>query len=232
MKLSRKMKKIHRKRVRRVVVKSKSYLDSLQKKRTQFLTRIKRIDTRTIISIDEAGFYKQMVPTYGYCQVGKRLIAPTTSQRHHKYTVISAVSNKNVVAYKIFKGSLTKSIYLDFLKNNLIPSLKGRKFVLLSDNLRCHHSKEAKKLVSTNNGECIYTPPYSPDFNPIENVFSVIKNNIRKKCLYSVNLLLKHISFEFENFKNYMLKSMFYHSFQGNHASHDRVLLDRIAFIP
>ena len=67
-----KMKKIHRKRVRRVVVKSKSYLDSLQKKRTQFLTRIRRIDTHTIISIDEAGFYKQMVPTYGYCQVGKR----------------------------------------------------------------------------------------------------------------------------------------------------------------
>ena len=225
-----KLNKIHRKRVRRVVVKSQAYLDTLQLKREQFVRDIRQINENKIVSVDETAFYKQMVPTYGYCKSGERLLAQKTSQRHEKYTILSAVTNKTVVAYQIIKGSATKAIYMDFVKNKIIPVLNGGEFYLLADNLQCHHSTEVKELVTLNNGHCIYTPPYSPDFNPIENVFSVVKHYVKKQCLHNVRLLKEYIEYAFDSFNVSLLQNMFTHSFYGTHSSHDKILLDRIAF--
>ena len=52
--------------------------------------------------------------------------------------------------------------------------------IILIDNVRFHHSKEIKSYAKTKNWDLLYIPPYSPWFNPIENIFSMVKNKYRK----------------------------------------------------
>jgi transposase len=219
--------KIHRKRVRRVVVKNSNYLRQLKEKRKRFLENIQKFDENIIISIDETGFHKQMGPKYGYCESSSRLVKPTSSQRHTNHTVLAAVSNKKILAYQIMKGSCNKERYVAFLKNILIPKLTGNKYVLLADNLSYHHSKIVKNLVQNSNGKCIYTPPYSPDNNPIENVFSVIKSKVRKLNAWTQHEMCESIHNAFENFDCCFLKRMFRRSFGYN--DNIRIIQDRIA---
>ena len=219
--------KIRRKRVRRVVVKNSNYLRQLKERRRRFLENIQKFDENIIISIDETGFHKQMGPKYGYCESSSRLIKPTSSQRHPNHTVLAAVSNKKIIAYQIMKGSCNKRRYVAFLKNSLIPKLAGNKYVLLADNLSYHHSKIVKNLVENSNGKCFYTPPYSPDNNPIENVFSVIKSKVRKINAWTQHEMCESIHNAFRNFDCCFLERMFRRSFTYN--DNIRIIQDRIA---
>jgi transposase len=77
------------------------------------------------------------------------------------------------------EGSTTATVFEAYVEKVLAPSLRRGQIVVL-DNLNAHKSKRARKLVEGRGCQLLFLPPYSPDFNPIEEAFSKIKGLLRK----------------------------------------------------
>lgn len=226
-----KIQKFSRKRIKKIVVKSKEYYQNLKNQREQFIKRIKSLQIDNIISIDESSFNKEMKESYGYSEIGKPVIQTTTSQRHQKYSLLMAITNNKVLSYQIHKGSINKEIYYSFL-NSMITELRKeeKNYYFLMDNVSFHHSHTIKKLISDNNYQIIYTPPYSPELNPIEMTFSVLKNNFKStniehsliSFVNTIDTLIARISNT-----NYLSK-LFKYSFTLSNHNHYKIIYDRM----
>ena len=96
-----------------------------------------------------------------------------------RYSVISGVSKKKVIFTKLVKGSVKKGEFIDFMKE--IVKRTNNDAVYLMDNARIHKCKELGIMMETIKRRLIYNIPYSPEYNPIEMVFSKVKLMVRKK---------------------------------------------------
>ena len=87
------------------------------------------------------------------------------------------VSTEGVEGHYIVSGSVNKVLFLDFLKKTL-PNCKQTTVIL--DNVPFHHSNEVLKVINDYGKKVVFVPPYSPQYNPIEHVFSSIKTSFRR----------------------------------------------------
>ena len=115
---------------------------------------------------------------YGYSKIGNE-IKKLMKHKHNKerFSLLVAISKSEIVAYKIYKDSLNAESYKEFININ------KNKFInktIIQDNVRLHHSKIVTKYASENNIKMKYIPAYTPEFNPIEQVFNQIKIEFRK----------------------------------------------------
>lgn len=110
-----------------------------------------------------------------------------TSERVHDHepkgekigsSLIAAVSNQGLNHSLIDPEGMTKATFLTFLDKVLLPNIEQGS-ILIMDNWKGHHGPDVHDLVASYNCEIIYLPAYSPDFNPIEYLFSKIKAFIR-----------------------------------------------------
>ena len=127
-----------------------------------------------VISIDETSMYLTKPPGYGYSRRGERLVVQhDTPIRANRVSMVLAISNvRGVVGYSVKQGSFNTESFTDFIYN--IDAPFGS--VLLMDNVRFHHSGETKSAISMKGLNVLYTPPYSPELNPVEYSFSLLKN--------------------------------------------------------
>ena len=135
-------------------------------------------DDITIASIDEIGFSSKINPLFSWSIKGKpNYINITTPLKNRNNTSVCAcVTNKNKIYYSIQNNSFNKNSFLAFLKTLELPNNS----IILLDNVRFHHSKIVYEYANRKNWILLFTPPYSPWFNPIKNIFSVVKNYFRK----------------------------------------------------
>lgn len=131
-----------------------------------------------IISVDESSVYLESCPVYGYSKKGTRVTKNMKRPiRGNRVTLILAISNKRgVVHHEILKGSCNSNIFAKFVSD--IPVEKSARVIL--DNVSFHHSRIVKDAATRNNISLTFIPPYQPDFNPVENAFSVIKSHTRR----------------------------------------------------
>lgn len=132
-----------------------------------------------LVCIDEACFYVGDHPKRGYSQRGQRLtIATSRTVRRRKFTLLMAVAQTGIVHYKILDHNCKKPDFVQFIGElNVRPGA-----VLLMDNVAFHHSKETAAAVQNKGCTQLFIPPYSPDFNAIENIFGVAKQAFRAQC--------------------------------------------------
>lgn len=167
-----------RKTSQAIVVKSIAHFNTLQQLRSRFIDKISKLDLESIISIDEAAIHHNITPLKGYSPKGARVQVPVPSIRAAKHSLLMAISNTKIEKIEIHKGSINTEIFLSFvskLTQNLAPS------TFLMDNVAFHRNKTVVKAIENAGHMVLYTPPYSPQFNPIENVFGIIKSHIRGK---------------------------------------------------
>lgn len=135
--------------------------------------------TEDVVCIDEAGFYLGDHGKYGYCRVGDRLrIMAGKSLRRSKLTLLLAISRRGIVGYKIMDHNCRKPDFVSFV--NDLDVHPGSAIVM--DNIPFHHSKETLDVLGRKQLTPIFTPPYSPRGNAIENVFGVLKTEYRSRC--------------------------------------------------
>jgi len=122
--------------------------------------------------------------THGWAVLGRACVRRATFIRGQRYSILPALTSDGIVALDIFEGSVNKEKFIRFLKEDLAPQLgpfPGPRSVVVLDNCAIHHDDEVRELIV---GECgaklIYLPPYSPDFNPIEQTFHSIKAWLRR----------------------------------------------------
>ncbi len=151
--------------------------DKLQLARIQFQEQLKTINKHNLISLDESYFYKQLNRTYGYSKIGEKCIVPKRANLK-KYSLMLAISSEKCLCYDISMTSYNRVSFYNFLKNKLLPLCKNK--TLLMDNVPFHKCKEILKLIKDSGNKVLFIPPYSPEFNPIEIVFRILKS---KLCL-------------------------------------------------
>jgi transposase len=128
---------------------------------------------------DETGLRSDDVRGRGLAPKGKTPVIRANVNRQ-KLSVISTVTNKGEMRWKVFSGALNAKVMLGFLKR-LVHGRKKRIFLIL-DNLRVHHSKAVTKWVEENKKKIVifYLPSYSPELNPDELLNSDLKQRVTK----------------------------------------------------
>lgn len=148
--------------------KTKAFLEQ----RSEYIQR-----NLTFLSIDETSFGRSGIVNKGYSLKGKKLYIRKKAPRITTETVIACASKESWIHYKRIQGSCNTQIFLDFLKE---LNILNKNTVLLMDNVAFHHSKLVKDFCQQSNIPVLFTPPYSPWFNPIEYCFSITKRCFRR----------------------------------------------------
>lgn len=150
--------------------------DILLKKQQIFENKIKSIKFKNIICIDESYFYSNTNNDYGWINIKNKSETLIYNKANPiKYTLIMAISCDNIVSYEIFKNkNIDQFIFYNFLKNKVFP-ICNNKYILM-DNAKFHKTKIIFDLFKESKNTVLFIPPYSPQYNPIENVFGIIKN--------------------------------------------------------
>lgn len=151
--------------------------------REEYQKQLNQIPKENLIYLDESGFDLAMKKEYGWKLRGQRLFDNKKGQRKYlkRITVISAYSNQNkkLIAPMYFEGNTNSQMFNLWIKEILLPELKTNQTIIM-DNAAFHKHQDTKKLIESVNCNLLYLPPYSPDFNPIEQKWSHVKNYVKK----------------------------------------------------
>lgn len=134
--------------------------------RNQFIN-----ENRPFFSLDETSFGRHGKDMKGYSIKGTPLSIKKPQPRMTTVSSLVIMSNNEIIKHKEKEGSYNKESFLSFLSDLELP----KKSVILLDNVRFHHCYDIKQYAKNKQWELLYIPPYSPWFNPIEGVFSIIK---------------------------------------------------------
>jgi transposase len=137
------------------------------------------IDPRRLVFVDEMGTNTSLSPRYAYSPKGRRAYAKVPRNRGANTTLLASMSLKGMGPCLAVQGATTTTVFEAYVRQVLAPSLRRGQIVVV-DNLGAHKSERARKLIEKRGCQLLFLPPYSPDFNPIEEAFSKIKGALRK----------------------------------------------------
>jgi transposase len=138
-----------------------------------------RIDTKRLVFVDEMGTNTSLSPLYAWSLRGQRARSSVRRNRGANTTLLASMSAEGMGPCIAVVGSTTAMVFEAYVEQALCPSLK-RGQVVVMDNLSAHKGQRIRELIEGRGCELIYLPPYSPDFNPIEEAFSKIKGILRR----------------------------------------------------
>jgi transposase len=131
-----------------------------------------------LVFIDESGAKTNMTRLYGRAKAGQRVIDNAPESHWCTTTMISSVRLDGSTACMVVDGATDKEVFQAYVQHILLPTLKAGDVVVL-DNLSAHKNKAIRGLIESVGAELWYLPPYSPDLNPIEKMWSKIKAILR-----------------------------------------------------
>ncbi len=131
------------------------------------------------IYLDEAGSNLAMTPAWAWSPVNERAYDKKPGNRGTNVSMIGAIKESGLQAVYPYDGAINAERFLDFIENKVLPKMVPGD-VLIMDNCRVHHSKLVKAWLKKLSVEVLYLPPYSPELNPIEEAWSVIKQGLRR----------------------------------------------------
>jgi transposase len=114
----------------------------------------------------------------GRAPIGERLIDKTPHGHWKTTSLIAALGVSGVRCSTVVDGAINRDVFDAFVDQVLAPELRPGDVVVL-DNLSSHKSEHARKAIESRDATLVFLPPYSPDLNPIEMVFSKIKQALR-----------------------------------------------------
>ncbi len=139
------------------------------------------VDPRGLVFVDEMGTNTSLSPTYAYAPRGRKAYARVPRNRGANTTLLASMGLQGMGPCLAVEGptTTTKVVFEAYVERVLSPVLsKGR--IVVMDNLTAHKGERVRELIEERGCQLLYLPPYSPDFNPIEEAFSKIKGLLRK----------------------------------------------------
>lgn len=120
-----------------------------------------------------------MTPRYGRAPRGERVVSRAPRNHGSNTTLIAALSLDGITAAMTVEGAMDRLAFDVFVTEVLAPSLTPGQ-VVVWDNLNVHKSADAQRLITARGCQLLWLPPYSPDFTPVEQVFSKLKTVLRR----------------------------------------------------
>ena len=150
----------------------------IARKRQRWKAHQSLIDPRRLVFIDETWIKTNMAPLRGWGPKGERLPAKVPHGHWKTLTFIAALRHDRVDAPCVIDGPINGEIFTAYVEQILAPTLSPGDIVIL-DNLGSHKGKAARAAVRARGAHLLFLPPYSPDLNPIEQLFSKAKHWMR-----------------------------------------------------
>ena len=126
------------------------------------------------VFLDECGVTTDLLRRYGRCPRGLRLRDHTPCSHWQTHTVVAALRPDGLTAPAVFNGPIDSASFLAYVEQVLVPALQPGDVVVL-DNLAVHKQPEVRAAIERVGAQLRFLPPYSPDFNPIEQAFAKLK---------------------------------------------------------
>jgi transposase len=156
--------------------------------RTQWQQQIQKLDARQLVFLDECGVNTTMHRRYGRAPKGQRALGVVPRNWKSSTTILGALSCEGVQAVMSLEGATDRLAFEAFIEQVVLPTLRPGQVVVL-DNLSAHKSHKAQQLVEEAGCSWLFLPPYSPDFNPIEMLWSKFKSDLRREAPRSQHTL-------------------------------------------
>ena len=131
--------------------------------------------------VDECGTHTWLVPLYGYSPKGERLSLSVPRNRGKNTTLLASITLEGMGPSLAVEGSTTARIFEAYLEQVLLPQLEEGQ-VLVMDNLPAHKPRRVRELIEERGCVLVYLPGYSPEYDPIEEAFSKIKEILLRRA--------------------------------------------------
>ena len=157
------------------------------------------LDPQKLLFLDEFGAKTNLTRTHGRSLCGTRLVAKVPYGHWKSTTFVAALGLRGWVAPLTIDGALNGELFLAYVEQHLAPQVSPGD-VLILDNLSCHKVAGVRESLQRVGADVLYLPPYSPDFNPIEQAFSKLKRLLRSAAPRTVDALWQACGAELSKF--------------------------------
>jgi transposase len=138
-----------------------------------------RVESKRFVFVDECSTNTSLTPLYAWSKRGERVHCRVPRNWGANVTLLSSMSLGGMGPSLAVEGPTTREVFEAYLEQVLGPTLRKGQVVVM-DNLSSHKGSRVRQLIEQQGCELMYLPPYSPDFNPIEEAFAKIKGLLRK----------------------------------------------------
>ena len=153
--------------------------------RVQFVSDVSLYEPEMLIFIDETGSDKRdSLRKYGYSLRGKPAKSHKIISRGRHVSAIAMMSMNGILDVDIVHGSVNGEVFCDFVEKFLVPHLlpydgHNPHSVIILDNCSIHYCQDTLQMIHQVGSLVHFLPPYSPDYNPIKEVFSKLKSSMK-----------------------------------------------------
>ncbi len=151
----------------------------MARKRDRWRRHQAKLDPRRLVFIDETWAKTNMTRTHGRCARGQRLVAKVPHGHWKTMTFVAALRCDQITAPVVLDQPINGEWFRAYVEQALVPTLKPGDVVVM-DNLGSHKGAAVRAAIEAAGAELRFLPPYSPDFNPIENAFAKLKALLRQ----------------------------------------------------
>jgi len=155
------------------------------RRRAQWTKYQGRIAPERLVFIDETWTKTNMAPLRGWALRGERLIGKVPHRSWKTMTFLAALRHDRIEAPWLLEGPIDGEAFRTYVKRVLVPTLRPGDIVVM-DNLGSHKGKAIRALIRAAGAKLLFLPKYSPDLNPIEQVFAKLKQLLRKAAARTV----------------------------------------------
>jgi transposase len=163
------------------------------------------------VFVDETWAKTNMAALHGWCRKGERLASHVPHGHWKTMTFLAALRHNRIEAPFVLDGPINGEAFLAYVEKVLVPHLKPGDIVII-DNLGSHKGRAVHRAIRAAGAHLIFLPAYSPDLNPIEQVFAKLKHLLRKAKERTLEATWQRIgsllpAFTKEECRNYFLNA-------------------------
>lgn len=183
----------------------------IARKRKRWKAHQGGVDLQRLVFIDETWAKTNMTPLRGWAVRGKRLIGKAPFGHWNTMTFVAALRHDGIVAPWVIDGPINGETFRTYVEQVLVPALRPHDIVIL-DNLGSHKAPAIRAAIRAAGARLFFLPAYSPDLNPIEQVFAKLKHLLRKAVERSKETVWRRIGTLLDQFtpqecENYLRNS-------------------------
>jgi transposase len=178
---------------KRTLVASEQDQPDVRRRREQWRKYQGRIDSRRLVFIDKTWTKTNMARTHGWAPRGQRLVGKVPHGHWKTSTFLAALRHDRIEAPCLFEGPINGERFLANVEQSLVPTLKPGDVVIM-DNPGSHKSWAVRQALRRVGARLLFLPKYSPDLNPIEQVFAKLKTLLRKAMARTGNAICTAIA--------------------------------------
>ena len=182
----------------------------VQKERQEFQQDMANMPVEKLVFIDEARIHMGMVRRYGRAPIGTRVEGDKPYNMGSNSSLVGALGLSGITAIMMLEGAVDGVAFETFLEKMLAPTLRPGDIVLM-DNVKTHKGERVEEIIQATGAKLRYLPRYSPDFSPLENCWSKLKELLRGIAARTVDTLEKGVKNALDKITEKDVKGWFKH---------------------